>query len=119
MKTFIVGLFSLAVLASGAACTGLHKKVGSKLPPAGQGFCTANSGIFVVLVTNDAGITGFKCPKIRGKPIRQEPKLDPNVNIFVRSNDLGKVKKYRAEKESDPCIDWTVGGTRSYFCWDE
>ena len=116
MKALIVGLLSLAVLT--ACVTPIAPK--SQLPPvppAGQGFCSANNGIFVIWVNNEGEKDAFVCPKIKGKSIRQESQRDPGVDIHVRTTDLGKAKKYRAQDETDPCIDWTVGGTRYYFCW--
>lgn len=113
MKTLIIGLFSLTVL---AACA-TPPKPDALLPPAGQGFCNANNGIFVIWVNNKGEKDAFVCPKIKGKSIRQENQRDPGVDIHVRTTDLGKAKKYRAQDETDPCIDWTVGGTRYYFCW--
>ena len=113
MKALIVGLLSLAVLT--ACVTPIAPK--SQLPPAGQGFCNANNGIFVIWVNNEGEKDAFVCPKIKGKSIRQESQRDPGVDIHVRTTDLGETKKYRAQDETDPCIDWTVGGMRYYFCW--
>lgn len=72
MKTFIVGLFSLVVLASGAAWG--HKDPegtpNNKNLPALQGFCQANKGIFVILVKNDGEAHFAKCKEVGpAKPI--------------------------------------------------
>jgi hypothetical protein len=113
MKTLIVGLLSLTVL---AACA-TPKMATQSLPPAGQGFCNANDGIFVVLINNKGEKNAFVCPKIKGKPIGQEDKLPPKKWIEVNDIDLGSVKKFALEGDPDPCLDWVSGGRRHYICW--
>lgn len=118
MKTFIVGLFSLAVLASGAAWG--HKPEGAPNNdnlPAIQGFCRANAGIFVILVKNDGKAYFAKCKEVKGKTITKKDKPDEHDKTFD-SYTLGDIQKTGLMSDpDDPCIHWTVGGSRYYYCW--
>ena len=114
MKALIVGLLSLTVLS--ACATRLEPKTIPQIPPAAQGFCTANDGIFVIWVNNQGEQNAFVCPKIKGKPISQPGSLPPGLSKVV-TTDLGNAKKYKMTDDPDPCIDWYVGGSHYYFCW--
>lgn len=113
MKALIVGLLSLIVL---SACA-ITKMPGSPLPPAGQGFCSSNNGIFVIWINDEGKQNAFVCPKIKGKPISQVSEV-PSDLVKVRTTDLGKTKKLNLPGQPDPCIVWTIEGTRHAFCWE-
>lgn len=127
MKTFIVGLFSLAVLASGAAWG--HKdpegKPYEENLPAVQGFCKANDGIFVIIVKNDGKAYFRKCKEVKGQgggPAKTITKSDKHpdpggYSETLPSYTLGVIQKSRPPGDPDPCINWTVGGNRYYYCW--
>ena len=112
MKALIVGLLSLTVL---SACATV-KVAETPVPPAGQGFCNSNNGIFVIWVNDEGKQKAFVCPKIKGKPISQVAKLPPGL-VEAVTTDLGKAKKLNLPGQPDPCIVWTVEGTRYAFCW--
>lgn len=112
MKALIVGLLSLTVL---SACA-TKELASTSVPPAGQGFCTSNDGIFVIWINDEGKQNAFVCPKIKGNPISQLSELPPGLEK-VRTTDLGKVKKLKLPGDPDPCIVWTIEGTRYAFCW--
>ena len=112
MKTLIVGLLSLTVL---SACASV-KVAGTPVPPAGQGFCNSNDGIFVIWINDEGKQSAFLCPKIKGQPINQLSELPPGL-VEVITTDLGKAKKLNLPGKPDPCIVWTISGTRYAFCW--
>ncbi len=114
MKALIVGLLGLTVLS--ACATPWFTTAGTPLPPAGQGFCNANNGIFVIWVNDEGKRSAFVCPKIKGKPITQLSDIPPEL-VKVVTTDLGKAKKYKLEGDPDPCVVWTVDGVRHAFCW--
>ena len=115
MKAWIAGLLGLIML---SACgTRMLPTAGSPLPPAGQGFCTSNNGIFVILVNDEGQQRAFKCPKIRGKDIKHVSR-PPDGLVKVLTTDLGEAKKFNLPGQPDPCIVWTVGGTKYAFCWE-
>lgn len=113
MKALIVGLLGLTVL---SACA-TPKVASVPLPPAAQGFCTSNDGIFVIWINDEGRQSAFVCPKIKGKPISQRSKLPPGL-VEVRTTDLGEAKKLNLPGQPDPCIVWTIDGTRHAFCWE-
>lgn len=122
MKTFIVGLFSLVVLASGAAWG--HKDPegtpNNKNLPALQGFCKANKGIFVILVKNDGKAHFAKCKEVGpAKPITKYDKHPDPVghSETLPSYTLGVILKTKPPGPGDPCIEWAVGGRSYYYCW--
>ena len=115
MKALIVGLLSLTVLSACATAKVASIKL-SQLPAAGQGFCSANNGIFVIWINDEGKKNAFVCPKIKGKPIGQ-PDVHPPGLIEVLTTDLGYTKKFKLPGDPDPCIDWTVDGSLHYFCW--
>ncbi len=122
MKTFIVGLFSLVVLASGAAWG--HKPVGTPANEGGlpgiQGFCNANMGIFVIIVKGDGKAYFWKCQKVKGETITQTD-THPNEGGYsdhLEPYDLGNILKTRQQGGgTDTCITWAVGGKSYYYCW--
>ncbi len=115
MKALIVGLLGLTVLS--ACATPMFPTAGSPLPPAGQGFCNSNNGIFVIWINDEGKQNAFLCPEIKGKEIEQVPKPTPGL-VEVRTTDLGKVKKLNLPGQPDPCIVWTIEGTKYAFCWE-
>lgn len=112
MKALIVGLLSLTVL---SACA-TKELVSTPVPPAGQGFCNSNDGIFVIWINDEGEQNAFVCPKIKGKPISQLTKLPPDL-VKVLTTELGKAEKLKLPGDPDPCIVWTISGTRYAFCW--
>lgn len=127
MKAFIIGLFSLALLASGAALahdlpdTAVHPSVS-----ASGSTCGAN-GVFVIVVLQDGILLHKRCdsstshgsakkgknPALTGKakaPLAGKPASAP-------LHGLGGIEKWKAPGESDPCYEWTVGGTSYVYCW--
>lgn len=113
MKALIVGLLSLTVL---SACTTV-RFASNSVPPAGQGFCQSNNGIFVILVNDKGEQSAFVCPKINGKPISQVSKIPPDL-VEVATTKLGKAEKLALPGQPDPCIVWTIEATRYAFCWE-
>ncbi len=113
MKALIVGLFSLTVLGT---CVTTAQVVGPPLPPAGQGFCNSNNGIFVIWINDEGEQNAFVCPKIKGKPINQQPEPPPKLKE-VLTIPLGTAKKFNLPGDPDPCIVWTISGTLYAFCW--
>jgi hypothetical protein len=116
MKALIAGLLSLAVLAGCATPTVVPKS--NPLPPAAQGFCNANDGIFVVWVNDKGEKNAFLCPMIKGKEIFQEEGLRDGL-VEKLETDLGTVKKWgpKDPNNPDPCVHWVAGGSAYYFCW--
>ena len=114
MKALIVGLLSLIVL---SACATFEPPASTPVPPAGQGFCNSNDGIFVIWINDEGQKKAFVCPKIKGKPINQLTELPPDL-VEVLTTDLGKTKKLKLPGDPDPCIVWTISGTRYAFCWE-
>jgi hypothetical protein len=118
MKAFIVGLFSLTVLA-GCATTELAT---FNVPPvptsAVNGVCNANDGIFIILINNKGEKQEFLCPKIKGKTIVQEGKVRAGL-VKKLDTDLGHVDKYGPSDPAnpDPCVNYVAGGQRRFFCW--
>ena len=115
MKALLVGLLSLTVL-SACATMELASTPVPEVPPAGQGFCNSNDGIFVIWINDEGQKKAFVCPKIKGKPINQLTELPPGLEK-VLTTDLGKTKKLKLPGDPDPCIVWTIDGTRYAFCW--
>jgi len=116
MKALIVGLLSLTIL-SACATIELASTTVPEVPPAGQGFCASNDGIFVILINDEGEQSAFACPKIGSKPINQVTELPPGL-VEAVTTKLGKAKKLKLPDDPDPCIVWTDGlGTRYAFCW--
>ncbi len=114
MKKFIVGLLGFVAL---TACATTAKTKIPTLPPASQGFCTANNGIFVILVNDMGEKVEFACPTIRGKRITQPSERSPDATEPGRITNLGKIQKFKAKDDPDPCVTWTSGGVKRHFCW--
>jgi hypothetical protein len=120
MKTLIIGLFSLALLASGAAWSAQHRP--SQKPPPGplpqpgvQAICNWSGGIIVIVLTQTGDITAVACNAVGGKPIRYKS-IDPGMKLAVQG-DLGKVRKHKIPGEADPCVTWVISGTSYSYCW--
>ena len=122
MKTFIIGLFSLALLASGAAW---GQKRSPQEPPQGPlpqigvpAVCNYTAGIIVIVLTKTSDIKAFACSKVEGKPITKRGSAKPGMTVVVEG-DLGTIKKYKLTGEADPCVTWTTASGTSYtFCWE-
>ena len=120
MKTMLVALLGSVALCACARMVPMSKtQIPVAQPPAGTGFCVANNGILLLVVNNQGELKEFRCPQIKGRPIKQLDARPPGVDIKVRVTDLGEIVKFRAAKETDPCIDWVANGQRSYLCWDQ
>ncbi len=106
MKAFIIGLFSLALLASGTASA--HDmpapREGKPVPPAACG----SNGKFVIVVTANEILVPKPCPGTKGGPAVGSP--GPRKT-------LGKIRKFKAAGKPDPCYEWTIGGTLYVYCW--
>ena len=116
MKVLIVGLLSLTLLSTCATTAPTQHVAGPPVPPAGQGFCSSNDGIFVIWINDKGEQNAFVCPKIKGKQITQLAEPPPELKEVV-TTPLGEAKKFALEGQPDPCIVWTIGGTRYAFCW--
>ncbi len=119
MKAFIIGLFSLALLASGTAWsqtkppnypTGPLPKIGT---PA---ICTLTGGIIVIVLQKTGNVVAFACNRVDGKEIKKENSRRPGMTLEVEGK-LGPIKKYKLPGETDPCYEWTLGGTLYVYCW--
>ncbi len=120
MKTLIIGLFSLALLASGAAWGQSRSPAfpQGNLPNLGSQNACQGNGIMVIVVDNNGNVKAYKCAQARGRTIRREPQLDPKKTwTLTVYGSLGTISKYQATGETDPCEWWVIGGTSYYFCW--
>ncbi len=106
MKAFIIGLFSLALLASGAA-SAHDLPAPAAGPPVAAAACGSN-GKFVIVVTANETLVPRPCPGTRGGPAVGSP--GPR-------NTLGNIRKFKAAGKPDPCFEWTSGGTSYVYCW--
>ncbi len=119
MKAFIIGLFSLALLASGTAWsqprspnypTGPFPNVGT---PA---ICTLTGGIIVMVLQKSGDVIAFACDKVGRRTITKEDSVRPGMKLEVDGN-LGPIKLYKNPGEADPCYQWVIGGTSYVYCW--
>ncbi len=112
MKAFIIGLFSLALLSSGAASAHDLPAPAAGPPvasaPNAAAVCTRDNGIFVIVVTANETLVPRPCPRTKGGPAVGSP--GPR-------NTLGNIRKFKAAGKPDPCYEWTVGGTLYVYCW--
>ena len=116
MKTTLTILFTLLLLAS---CATVKQVTPGNPAPGLQGVCSANDGILVILVDNTGSLRELVCKDIGGKPITKQPKPTPGLNPAGRIT-LGEVEKLKANpNDADPCIEWTIGGNKSSYCWQE
>jgi hypothetical protein len=106
MKAFIIGLFSLALLASGTASA--HDmpapREGPPVPPAACG----KNGKFVIVVTANEILVPKPCPGTKGGPAVGSP--GPRKT-------LGNITKFKAAGNPDPCYMWRIGGRSYVYCW--
>ena len=114
MKTFIIGLFSLALLASGAAW-------GHPLPSAVGGAAsggTCGGGVFAIVVMKNGTLVVKPCPKIThpGSRSGMTPAALAGQAAGVPAT-LGKITKYKLPSETDPCFEYTIDGISRVFCW--
>ena len=120
MKTFIIGFFSLALLATQSAWGqtkpemphGAFPKIGV---PA---VCNNTGGIMVIVLQRTGDVTAFACSMVSGKPIERKESVEAGMKL-VKVGDLGVIKKYKQAKETDPCYEWTVDGESHFYCWEE
>ena len=115
MKALIVGLLSLTVLSACATVKFADTQV-PQVPPTGLAFCNVNDGIFVIWINDEGEQNAFVCPKINGQPIAQLPELPPDL-VKVLTTELGEAEKFKLPGQPDPCIVWTISGTKYAFCW--
>ncbi len=117
MKTLIIGLFSLALLASGAAWGFQEPEYPPKvLPNLGTAaMCTTTDAVLVIVVNKLGNVKAWQCDKVGTKKIRKEP--GPKSGLTVKSvGSLGTITKH-ADTTGDPCETWVIGGTSYTFCW--
>lgn len=112
MKTTFALMLGLLLLESGVAmgqvCAGVF-----------QGACASKDGILVIMIDKNNAVHGCHCKHLgsgRGTPISEKPNANGMVPIGP-TKSLGDVRKFRATGETDPCIEWSTGGTPSYYCW--
>ncbi len=120
MKTFIIGLFSLALLASDPAAAAQNPKYPQgPLPKFGApAICKNTGGIMVIVLQKTGDVTAFACSEVDGRPIKKEPELPPGIpSTPVVSGSLGNINKYKNPNDADPCIVWKIGGTTFIYCW--
>ncbi len=121
MKALIVGLLSLAALAACATTRTPTPPTSDEIGISAEGlpqFCRGNSAILIILINNKGDPVPKKCPKFGNKPIKHYPKLPDGVDIKVGDRVIhGWTQKWKAKGQSDPCIEWAVGGRSYYYCW--
>ena len=123
MKAFIIGLFSCALLGSGAA-------LAHDLPDnaAGQGVSASvptcggvRNGAFVIVVLQDGTLLHKRCPSSTfhgsGTAAQAERARKAPNPVPLAGTTLGTISKFRAPDQTDPCYEWTVGGTLYVYCW--
>ena len=121
MKTFIIGLFSLTLLASGAAW---GQSRSPQEPPQGPlpqigvpAVCNYTAGIIVIVLTKTGDIKAFACSEVEGKSITKRDSALPGMTVVVEGA-LGTIKKKKLKSETDPCVTWTTASGTSYtYCW--
>lgn len=126
MKTFIVGIFSLTLLATQAAGGAPGDQcVGPKCPTYPHGafpaigvpaVCNFTAGIMVVVLQKTGDVTAFVCSLVEGQPIMKKDSEEAGMTL-VKDGDLGIFKKYKRGNEPDPCYQWTVDGESHFYCW--
>ena len=137
MKSFIIGLFSLTLLAASTAWAAHiipHPGPPPSCPAAGDKLCGVAGGavgicnahpqqpdkaILVILVTKTGDLKAYKCSMAGpGKPIEEQTVLPAGDFEIVKVGSIGEIIKYQKKGESDPCIEYTIGGQSRVFCWD-
>lgn len=119
MKTLIIGLFGLALLAASPAWGA------AKEPPYPLGLgpigpinavCNATAfggnGALVIVVNKDSSIHAKICPGVGLEGSLPDPTMEA-----VTIGNLGTIVKYKKEGVTDPCEWWVIGGTSYLFCW--
>ncbi len=107
MKAFIIGLFSCALLASGAAWA--HDMPAPAEGPQVAAPACGGNGKFVIVVTADKKLVPRPCPGTKRQPA--------GVGNPGPWNTLGQIRKWTDAGNPDPCYQWTIGGTSYVFCW--
>ena len=133
MKTFLIGLFSLALLASGAAWA-KGKPVahpGSQNPGNQDLPLQSNAAVFkvcqttgipkdrgaiVIEVRQNGDVKAWKCKGTTANPIKEQNSRDPGVDTLVKSGIIGHIQKY-TDGTGDPCFEYTIDGISRVFCW--
>lgn len=117
----VIGLISFALLASEAAAQSQPKR-----PPhypdapfmqGAPAVCQVTQGVIVIVLQSSGDVTALACAQVNGKPITYQPSLPPGMPDVPVGGDLGTVTKHKSPSDSDPCIEWAVGGVSKYYCW--
>ena len=82
-----------------------------------QKVCAVKDGIYVILIDDTANAVKLPCLNIKGKKITE--KLKPDYGLTPGDQfSLGEIAKHKAKKsDPDPCIQWSLGGKPTYYCW--
>ena len=113
MKTLIIGLFSLTLLASGTAWGAEGTLSLLKENP-----CKGKQ-VLVIVVNHKGKVKGYRCNELTGpqKSINSQPRAfaegKPNKR---RIDDIGIAHKHW-DSGGDPCITWVSLGTSYTYCW--
>lgn len=119
MKAFIIGLFSLALLVSSTAWSQTRPPQNPQGPLPNIGtpaVCALTEGIIVIVLQKSGDVAAFACDRVGRRPINREDSVKPGMKPEV-DGELGTIKKYKFPNETDPCIEWTIGGTSYIYCW--
>ena len=132
MKAFILVICSFAILVGCSTTKDPGKaSANNRLPPAATGFCNANNGVLVILLSTD-GVNklpkdpndknsplvakGFACPTLgAGGPGITQPDDLPSGLEDKGLVDLGEIRKY--SNSDDPCYEWIIDGNTYHVCW--
>ena len=120
MKTFIIGLFGLALLASDAAAAPQNPNYPQgPFPQVGTpAVCNYTGGIIIIVITKSGDVTALACSEVNGKPITNESALKPGLpSTPAVKGGLGEIEKFKSPSDPDPCIVWTISGRSYFYCW--
>ena len=82
-----------------------------------ENVCVDNDGIYVLVIDDTANARVLPCPEIKHKKITQKQKPDLGLTPGEPLS-LGEIAKHKAKKsDPDPCIQWSLGGKPTYYCW--
>lgn len=120
MKTLIIGLFGLALLASDAAAAAREPKYpqGPFTQIGAPAICSLTEGIIVIVLQKTGDVAAFACSQVNGKSITYEgTSLPIGYPTTAVDGPLGTIVKHKKPDDPDPCIEWTIGGTSYFYCW--